>query len=150
MAEWGHDRQLDWYLLQYDEHRGMRDLMRDLNSLYRQQPALHQRDDRADGFQWLIGDDNTNSVYAWLRRGEEGSMLLVVHNFTPVVRSGYRVGVPDASGWRVLLNSDAHEYSGSGAGSHGELGSEPRQSHGQPCSLLLELPPLGTLIVGVG
>ena len=77
-------------------------------------------------------------------------MLLVVHNFTPVVRSGYRVGVPDAGGWRVLFNSDAHAYSGSGAGSHGELQCESRPSHGQPCSLLLELPPLGTLIIGVG
>ena len=148
--EWGHDRQLDWYLLQYDEHRGMQELMRDLNSLYRQQPALHQRDDSAAGFQWLIGDDSTNSVYAWLRRGDEGAMLLVVHNFTPVVRSGYRVGVPDASGWRVLFNSDAHAYSGSGAGSYGELHGTPQPSHGQPCSLLLELPPLGTLIVGMG
>ena len=147
--EWNHDRQLDWYLLQYDEHRGVRDLVRDLNALYRQHPALHQRDDRADGFQWLIGDDSTNSVYAWLRRGEDGALVLVVHNFTPVVRSGYRVGVPEAAGWQVLLNSDALQYSGSGAGSYGELHSEPQQSHGQPCSLVLELPPLGTLIIGV-
>lgn len=146
--EWSHDRQLDWYLLQYDEHRGVRDLLRDLNHLYQQQPALHQRDDRADGFQWLIGDDSTNSVYAWLRRGEDGALALVVHNFTPVVRSDYRVGVPEASGWRVLLNSDAHQYSGSGAGSYGELNAEPQQSHGQSHSLVLELPPLGTLIIG--
>ena len=147
--EWGHDRQLDWYLLQYDEHRGVRDLLRDLNNLYRQQPALHQRDDRADGFQWLVGDDSTNSVYAWLRRGEDGAMLLIVHNFTPVVRSGYRVGVPEAGPWRVLLNSDAHQYSGSGAGSYGELHSQAQQSHGQPHSLELELPPLGSLIIGL-
>ena len=146
--EWSHDRQLDWYLLQYDEHRGVRDLLRDLNNLHQQQPALHQRDDRADGFQWLIGDDSSNSVYAWLRRGEDGALVLVVHNFTPVVRSDYRVGVPEAGGWKVLLNSDAHQYSGSGAGSYGELHSDHEQSHGQPCSLLLELPPLGTLFIG--
>ncbi|PRB80449.1 1,4-alpha-glucan branching protein GlgB [Pseudomonas sp. MYb185] len=148
--EWSHDRQLDWYLLNYDEHRGVRDLVRDLNQLYRQYPALHQRDDSADGFQWLIGDDSSNSVYAWLRRGEDGAMLLVVHNFTPVVRTGYRIGVPQAGPWRVLLNSDAHQYSGSGAGSYGELQSEDQQSHGQPCSLALDLPPLGSLILGCG
>ena len=145
--EWSHDRQLDWYLLQYDDHRGVRDLMRDLNRHYREQPALHQRDDRADGFQWLIGDDSSNSVYAWLRRGEDGALLLVVHNFTPVVRSGYRVGVPAGGAWQVLLNSDAHQYSGSGAGSHGQLHADAQQSHGQPCSLALDLPPLGTLII---
>lgn len=148
--EWGHDRQLDWYLLQYDEHRGVRDLLRELNQLYRQQPALHQRDDSADGFQWLIGDDSSNSVYAWLRRGGDGAMLLVVHNFTPVVRSGYRIGVPQPGRWQVLLNSDAHAWSGSGAGSQGELHTEPRQSHGEPCSLVLDLPPLGCLILGPG
>jgi len=148
--EWSHDRQLDWYLLNYDEHRGVRDLVRDLNQLYRQYPALHQRDDSADGFQWLIGDDSSNSVYAWLRRGEDGAMVLVVHNFTPVVRTGYRIGVPQAGPWRVLLNSDAHQYSGSGAGSYGELQSEDQQSHGQPCSLALDLPPLGSLILGFG
>lgn len=145
--EWGHDRQLDWYLLQYDEHRGVRELLRDLNRLYRQQPALCQRDDRADGFQWLIGDDSSNSVYAWLRRGEDGTMLLVVHNFTPVVRQHYRIGVPQAGPWQVLLNSDALQYSGSGAGSYAELHTQAEQSHGQPQSLELELPPLGTLIL---
>ncbi|MFA5678337.1 MAG: 1,4-alpha-glucan branching protein GlgB [Pseudomonas sp.] len=145
--EWSHDRQLDWYLLQYDEHRGVRDLLRDLNQLYRQQPALHQRDDRADGFQWLIGDDSSNSVYAWLRRGEDGALLLVVHNFTPVVRSGYRIGVPSAGSWQVLINSDALQYSGSGAGSYGQLQTDGQQSHGQPQSLVLELPPLATLII---
>jgi len=145
--EWGHDRQLDWYLLQYEEHGGVQSLLRDLNRAYREQPALHQRDDREDGFQWLIGDDSTNSVYAWLRRGEQGQMLLVVHNFTPVVRHGYRVGVPEAGPWQVLLNSDAERYCGSGAGSCGELHTQPQQSHGQPQSLELDLPPLGTLIL---
>ncbi|SDS56369.1 1,4-alpha-glucan branching enzyme [Halopseudomonas litoralis] len=145
--EWSHDRQLDWYLLNYDEHRGTHDLLRDLNRLYREHPALHQRDDSADGFQWLIGDDSSNSVYAWLRRGDDGAMVLVVHNFTPVVRSDYRVGVPRSGQWRVLLNSDAHMFSGSGAGSHGELVAEEQDSHGQPSSLRLDLPPLATLIL---
>lgn len=146
--EWSHDAQLDWYLLNYDDHRGVHDLVRELNRLYTEQPALHQRDHGADGFQWLIGDDSSNSVYAWLRRGEDGAMVLVVHNFTPVLRSDYRVGVPEAGGWRVLLNSDDHAFAGSGAGSRGEISTEEQDSHGQPCSLRLDLPPLGTLILG--
>ena len=145
--EWSHDNPLDWYLLNQDDHRGVHDLVRQLNRIYAEHPALHQRDHSADGFQWLIGDDNSNSVYAWLRRGDEGAMVLVVHNFTPVVRSNYVVGVPEAGAWRVLLNSDDHAFVGSGAGSMGEVWTEERESHGQPCSLRLELPPLGTLIL---
>ena len=146
--EWSPDAQLDWYLLNYDDHRGVHDLVRELNRLYTEQPALHQRDHGADGFQWLIGDDSSNSVYAWLRRGEDGAMVLVVHNFTPVLRSDYRVGVPEAGGWQVLLNSDDHAFAGSGVGSRGEISTEEQDSHGQPCSLRLDLPPLGTLILG--
>jgi 1,4-alpha-glucan branching enzyme len=81
--EWNHDQQLDWYLLQYPEHQGVQKLVGDLNRLYRDCPALHDQDDVAQGFQWLIGDDATNSVYAWLRWSKDGQPLLVVANFTP-------------------------------------------------------------------
>ena len=106
--EWNHDAQLDWYLLQYGEHQGLKTLLQDLNALYRQEPALHQLDESEAGFEWLIGDDWTNSVFAWLRKGEDdASPLLVVHNFTPTPRSQYRVGVPAAGHWQGLLNRDA-------------------------------------------
>ncbi|WP_277374725.1 1,4-alpha-glucan branching protein GlgB [Pseudomonas sp. AA-38] len=148
--EWNHDQQLDWYLLQYPEHTAVQALVAELNRLYRQEPALHQWDERPEGFQWLIGDDAHNSVFAWLRRGEDGRPLLVVHNGTPQVLSDYRIGVPQAGRWQVLLNSDEGRWCGSGAGSQGELHSEQVAAHGQADSLNLQLPPLGSLVLGLG
>ena len=162
--EWNHDRELDWYLLRYSDHQGVQQLVKDLNRLYRQEGALHQRDDVSNGFQWLIGDDQGNSVYAWLRFGESGGPLLVVHNFTPVPRNGYRIGVPNPGVWIVLLNSDAEQYAGSDAGSGAgtashqdmqnqaegvliEVATQDEGAHGQPVSLVLDLPPLGSLIL---
>ncbi|OEC35918.1 1,4-alpha-glucan branching enzyme [Pseudomonas cuatrocienegasensis] len=145
--EWNHDQGLDWYLLRYAEHQGLQNLVRDLNGLYQQEPALHQLDGQAQGFQWLIGDDAQNSVYAWLRLDREGQPVLVVHNFTPVPRPGYRIGVPLDGTWQVALNSDAEHYAGSAAGSREGIASEGFGSHGQAYSLVLDLPPLGALIL---
>ncbi|MGE8497495.1 MAG: 1,4-alpha-glucan branching protein GlgB [Pseudomonas sp.] len=145
--EWNHDQQLDWYLLQQPEHAATQALVGELNRLYRHEPALHQLDDRAEGFQWLIGDDARNSVFAWLRHGEGDAPLLVVHNFTPQVHSAYRVGVPRAGGWDVLLNTDETRWGGSGAGSTGALESTAVVTHGLSDSLLLDLPPLGTVVL---
>jgi len=145
--EWNHDQQLDWYLLQYPEHQGVQKLVGDLNRLYRDCPALHDQDDVAQGFQWLIGDDATNSVYAWLRWSKDGQPLLVVANFTPVPRQGYRIGVPFAGTWQEVLNSDADTYAGSNYGNGAGVGTEPLPSHGQTHSLALHLPPLGVLIL---
>ncbi|WP_028693666.1 1,4-alpha-glucan branching protein GlgB [Pseudomonas cremoricolorata] len=145
--EWNHDHQLDWYLLQYAEHRGVQDLVSDLNRLYRELPALHEQDCKPAGFQWLIGDDAQNSVFAWLRWGRTGEPVLVVANFTPVPREGYRVGVPSQGQWRELLNSDAERYAGSNVGNGGGVNAEPLPSHGQGYSLSLNLPPLGVLVM---
>ncbi|WP_332726549.1 1,4-alpha-glucan branching protein GlgB [Pseudomonas sp. ESBL9] len=145
--EWNHDQQLDWYLLQYPEHQGVQKLVGDLNRLYRDCPALHDQDDVAQGFQWLIGDDATNSVYAWLRWSKDGQPLVVVANFTPVPRQGYRIGVPFAGTWQEVLNSDADTYAGSNYGNGAGVGTEPLPSHGQTHSLALNLPPLGVLIL---
>lgn len=146
--EWDHDQALDWYLLQYAHHQGVRDLVADLNQLYRNEPALYERDGYADGFEWLIGDDHHNSVFAWLRHGAgPGSALLVVHNFTPIPRNDYRVGVPFAGEWEVLLNSDAERYCGSEAGSVGVVVTDSAPTHGKDQSVLLNLPPLATLLL---
>ncbi|WP_304640223.1 1,4-alpha-glucan branching protein GlgB [Pseudomonas sp.] len=145
--EWNHDHELDWYLLRYTEHQGVQTLLKDLNRIYREEPALHQLDGKAEGFEWLIGDDEANSVYAWLRKGESGVPLLVVHNFTPAVRENYRIGVPLEGAWSVLLNSDAEHYAGSNAGCYTEILTDDQVSHGQACSLNLTLPPLATLIL---
>ncbi|VEF11343.1 glycogen branching enzyme [Pseudomonas fluorescens] len=145
--EWNHDQQLDWYLLQYSEHKGVQKLIGDLNRLYREEPALHDQDDAPQGFQWLIGDDAINSVYAWLRWSKEGKPVLVVANFTPVPRQAYRVGVPFSGRWTELLNSDADTYAGSNYGNGGGAFTEEVPSHGQPLSLELNLPPLAVLIL---
>ena len=145
--EWNHDQQLDWYLLQYPEHKGVQKLVGDLNRLYRDVPALHDQDDVAQGFEWLIGDDATNSVYAWLRWSKAGKPLLVVANFTPVPREAYRIGVPFAGIWGEVLNSDAALYAGSNYGNGGGVHTHADASHGQPFSVALNLPPLGVLIL---
>jgi 1,4-alpha-glucan branching enzyme len=145
--EWNHDQQLDWYLLQYSEHKGVQKLVGDLNRLYREEPALHEQDDVPQGFQWLIGDDAINSVYAWLRWSKDGRPLLVVANFTPVPREAYRVGVPFAGQWSEVLNSDSSIYAGSNYGNSGGATAEETPSHGQALSLVLNLPPLAVLML---
>ncbi|MDE1166585.1 MAG: 1,4-alpha-glucan branching protein GlgB [Pseudomonas sp.] len=145
--EWNHDTELDWYLLKYGEHLGVQKLVGDLNRLYREEPALHQQDCLPQGFQWLIGDDAVNSVFAWLRWSRDGEPLLVVANFTPVPREGYRIGVPFAERWEEVLNSDAESYAGSNYGNGGGVATEQLPSHGQPLSLSLNLPPLAVLIL---
>ncbi|HOD73873.1 MAG TPA: alpha amylase C-terminal domain-containing protein, partial [Candidatus Bipolaricaulis anaerobius] len=123
----------------------------DLNRLYRTEPALHTRDCGDLGFQWVEANDASSSVVAFLRWGREGrDVVLVVGNFTPVVRSGYRVGVPYPGRWVELLNGDATSYGGSGQGNLGGLDAEPIPSHGFPHSLPLTLPPLATLFLKPG
>ncbi|MGX0956365.1 1,4-alpha-glucan branching enzyme [Pseudomonas viridiflava] len=145
--EWNHDEQLDWYLLQYADHIGVKKLVSDLNRIYREEKALHERDAEPMGFQWLIGDDKTNSVYAYLRWSKEGEPLLVVANMTPVPRMDYRIGVPFDGKWVELLNSDAEMYAGSNIGNGGGVVADGQQAHGQPVSLSLNLPPLAVLIL---
>jgi len=145
--EWSHDHELDWYLLNYADHQGVQHLVKDLNVLYRQEPALHEQDCVPAGFQWLIGDDRHNSVFSWLRWSVGGQSLLVIANFTPVVRHGYRIGVPVGGNWQEALNSDAECYGGSNVGNAGGVVADQLVSHGQPFSLNLKLPPLGVLIM---
>ena len=115
--EWNHDESLDWFLLDRPEHVGVQSLVRDLNFLYRDNPALHRKDCDPDGFQWLVMDDRDQSVFAFLRLGDPGDpVVLVVCNFTPVPRFNYRVGVPQKGAWHEVLNSDAAIYGGSNLG----------------------------------
>jgi 1,4-alpha-glucan branching enzyme len=140
--EWNHDTALDWHLLQDPTHAGLQQWVADLNRLYRGEAALHQRDFEASGFEWIDSNDYDNSVITFLRRGNDGQPVLVACNFTPVVREGYRVGVPIAGGWRERLNSDAPTYGGSGVGNLGRVVSEPVAWHGREQSVRLTLPPL--------
>ena len=146
--EWNHDHGLDWHLLDQPENKGVQTLMRDLNTLYKAVPALHALDCVAEGFRWVVLDDADQSVFAYLRLGGENSTpVLVVCNFTPVPRYGYRLGVPQGGAWREVLNTDAGVYGGSNVGNAGIVAADGNPSHGLPASLLLTLPPLATLIL---
>jgi 1,4-alpha-glucan branching enzyme len=146
--EWNHDASLDWHLLENPYHRGVQSLIRDLNRLYADTPALYERDAEAAGFQWLVSDDAENSVIAWARRGENADQIVVVvSNFTPVPREGYRLGVPLPGHYREALNTDAEIYGGGNVGNLGGVTAEETASHGQPCSISLTIPPLGTVFL---
>jgi 1,4-alpha-glucan branching enzyme len=145
--EWNHDGSLDWHLLDDPYHYGIQALLRDLNHLYRELPALHQRDCEPEGFEWLELHDSEQSALAFLRRGREPHQVAIVAcNFTPVPRYNYRLGVPHGGHYRERLNSDAEMYGGSNIGNGGGLWAEPVPSHGRPFSLSMTLPPLATVI----
>lgn len=146
--EWNHDAQLDWGALEDPMHRGVQQLVRDLNRLYRDEPALHVGDADPSGFAWLVGNDYANSVFAYMRRAEGSSPLVVICNMTPVVRRAYRIGVPEGGVWHERLNSDSAAYGGANNGNAGQVMAQDIASHGQPAMLELSLPPLGVLILG--
>jgi 1,4-alpha-glucan branching enzyme len=144
--EWVHDGSLEWDLLDYPAHAGVQHWLRDLNGLYRSEPALHELDCEPAGFEWIDCGDAASSVLSLVRKGKSTpTLLLAVCNFTPVPREGYRIGAPRRGFWREVLNSDATEYGGSGVGNAGGIEAEPKPLHGRPCSLMLTLPPLSVL-----
>ncbi|MFC0266653.1 1,4-alpha-glucan branching protein GlgB [Kushneria aurantia] len=148
--EWSHDRELDWFLLGEPPHRGVQQLVGDLNRLYRESPALYEQDGVAQGFQWVVGDDSDNSVFAWLRWSRHGEPLLVVLNMLPQVLDGYELGVPSGGWWREVFNSDAGHYGGSDVGNQGGRQALELDRHGHPFALRLRLPPLGVLVLAPG
>ncbi len=147
-GEWNHDRSLDWHLLDAGPyHRGVQALVRDLNRLYRDEPALHALDHDPAGFAWMDCNDADQSVISFCRfPAAGGAPVLCVANFTPVPRQGYRVGVPHPGQWVEVLNTDGARYGGSDVGNGGGVWAEPVPAHGQPCSLRLTLPPLGVVL----
>ncbi len=148
-AEWNHDQSLDWHLLDEPAHRGTARLVADLNRLYRAEASLGATDHHPDTFQWVVADDASQSVYAWLRTTPVGRPVLAVMNATPVPRLGYQVGVPVAGAWQELLNTDADTYGGSNLGNWGEVvASAPPQPGGTP-RLALTLPPLSLLVLAL-
>ncbi len=147
-AEWNHDRSLDWHLLEHESHRGVQSWVRDLNRVYRSEPALHELDCEAGGFEWIDCTDSEQSLVSFVRRGTStDDLVLVVANFTPVPRQNYRLGVPRGGVWSELLNSDAREYWGSGMGNLGGVEASPFPCHGREHSVTLTLPPLSVLFL---
>jgi 1,4-alpha-glucan branching enzyme len=144
-AEWSEERGLDWNLLEYPLHQGMRRLVRDLNGTYRNKQALHGRDCEGEGFEWLIADDRDNSVFAWLRKTPGQKTIAVISNFTPVYRETYSIPLPTEGRWREILNTDAEIYGGSGKGNGGVV-QAVRTASGE-IRADLTLPPLATLML---
>ncbi len=146
-VEWNHDGEIDWKLRLFETHEGVRNLIRDLNYLYVNQEALHTTDFSHNGFQWIVGDDHTNCVMAYIRQTEDASeQLLVVCNLTPTPRHDYRIGVTAPGYYRELLNTDAACYSGSGIGNNGGVYSQPNSCHGRDQSVPLQVPPLSVSV----
>ena len=147
--EWNHDHSLDWHLLEKPRHQGIQNLVRDLNRVYRGTKALHELDFSAEGFEWIDWQDADSSIFCWLRRAADGCFVVCVSNFTPLVRSGYRIGVPQEGRYFELLNTDSKKYGGSGVGVSGENHSEEIGAHGRPYSLQIDLPPLATVMLKI-
>ena len=145
--EWNHDSSLDWHLLDYEPHRQMQRYVADLNRLYRSQPALYEVDFQSSGFEWIDLHDWEQSILCYLRRGKNPrDFVVIVCNFTPVLRTDYVIGVPEDGFYRELLNSEAGLYGGSNLGNGGGVRAEPNPSHGRPYSLRLAVPPLSVTV----
>jgi len=147
--EWSERRELDWYLLQYPEHQGLRKLVQDLNGLYRRYPALHRKSFTSEGFEWIDCHDSTQSVISFLRNPgtPEHGPLVIVANFTPIPRHHYRIGVPTGGNWQEIFNSDSTWYGGSNLGNPLLLQAEPTPWMARPCSVELTVPPLGLVML---
>jgi 1,4-alpha-glucan branching enzyme len=145
--EWNEAKGLDWWLLDAGMHEGVRRLIIDLNSAYRELPALHGRDCEPEGFEWLIGNDHANSVFAWTRRSNGANPIVVISNMTPVPRDNYRVPMPREGKWSERINTDAGWYGGSNTGNQGKVTAHPIKGSWMPAYVDLYLPPLATLIL---
>ena len=144
--EWAHDESLDWHLLQFPGHHGVQKWLKHLHILYRGEPALYDVDCESAGFEWVDCTDWEKSIISFLRIGKTSQdYILVVCNFTPVIRYNYRVGVPGGGYWKEVLNGDAVEYGGSGQGNLGGIDATSVPCHGREHSLSLSIPPLGIL-----
>jgi 1,4-alpha-glucan branching enzyme len=147
--EWWEGTELEWWLLERQQHQGVKNMVRDLNHLYRQLPALHSQDFQPEGFNWIDCHDADQSILSYLRWGKDGSFVIVAINFTPVPRTGYRIGVPRWGRYREIFNSDSELYGGSNTGNGQGLDAESHAWMCQPQSIVLTLPPLGVTILQV-
>lgn len=145
--EWVHEESLEWHALDDPAHQGMQLWVKDLNELYKREPALHELDFEPAGFEWIDFGDVDRSIVSYLRKGKSTQdLFLIVCNFTPIPRLNYRVGAPVGGLWKEVLNSDGREYGGGGLGNAGAAEAFPDPIHGRSHSLSLNLPPLGIVV----
>jgi 1,4-alpha-glucan branching enzyme len=142
-AEWAEQRELDWWLLEQPGHSGLQQLVRDLNAVYRSTPAMWQKDDEPEGFQWIDANDAAGNVLSFVRSDGKGSLLACVVNYAAVPHHDYRIGLPVAGRWSEVVNTDAEVYAGSGVGNVGAVQATDSPSHGLPASASISVPPLG-------
>lgn len=146
--EWDYDSEIQWDLLQWDTHSGIKRLVADLNHLVIQEPALHEVDFKSSGFEWIDCMNRHDSIISFIRRAQDPKdFLIVASNFTPVVREGYRLGVPQAGMYREIFNSDSVYYAGSNVGNHPGCTATKLPHHGRPASIHVNLPPLSTIVL---
>ncbi len=145
-TEWDYDQSLPWFLLEHSEHKGIQQLIKDLNRLYLSEPALNELDHEPGGFEWIDHDDAENSIFSFIRRGRNSETILTVINATPVPRENYRLGVPIGGFYEEILNSDSEAYDGSNVGNAGGIPSDDFGSHGRNHSINVKIPPLATVM----
>ncbi len=146
-TEWNHDAEVDWPLRTFETHEGVRRMVCDLNRIYSSEKALHDGDCDGKGFQWIVGDDQTNCVMAWIRRSiDQNEFVVVVSNLTPAPREQYRLGVPVPGFYKEVFNSDSSWYGGAGIGNQGGVYSKLEPSHGFASSIAITVPPLATVV----
>ena len=147
-SEWNHEKSLDWHLLEHSPHRGVQLWVKHLNQLYRTERALYENDFSTDGFEWIDCNDSENCILIMLRKGNlpEDSLVIIL-NFTPVPREGYRLGVPHDGNWKEILNSDSKIFFGSGLENKSSCVADSTKWHGQPYSVCLTLSPLSVIIL---
>ena len=147
-AEWNHDKSLDWHLLKYPNHKGLQILVKSLNHLYINEPALHQNEFSPEGFEWIDGNNSDQCILVFMRKGRSpDDKIIVAINFTPVPRLNYRIGVPNEGHWEEILNSDEKKFGGGGMGNPQPMQSDSLTWHGQPFSVSLVLPPLAVVFL---
>ncbi|MCI5189204.1 MAG: 1,4-alpha-glucan branching protein GlgB [Candidatus Electrothrix sp. AS4_5] len=145
--EWNHDKALEWDSLKASSHKGVQQYVADLNKVYTSEPALYENDNEWSGFSWVNANDSDNSIFSFIRKAKKtDDFLVVICNFTPVIREKYRIGVPQGGQYQEIINSDLTVYQGSGV-CNNELHTVPEQAYSMEHSLLLTLPPLATLII---
>jgi 1,4-alpha-glucan branching enzyme len=145
--EWDHDSEIQWDLLQHGSHRGLQRLVADLNAMYRREPALYEVDFEGHGFEWIDCHQRDDSILAFLRKAKNGAdQVVVLCNFTPVVRHNCRFGVTRGGWYREIFNSDSEYYDGTNVGNHDGVEAEPIESQGRSFSINVTLPPLAVTV----
>jgi 1,4-alpha-glucan branching enzyme len=148
--EWNFEKSLDWHLLQYDFHKGIKQIITELNQLYKSHPALYEKQFSSEGFEWINYSDHQNAVLSYIRKGnKEAENLIVVCNFTPVVRENYRIGIPKKGKLKEIFNTDSTQFGGSGVTNSGLLTIESSPYDSRDYSIELILPPLSVTVYSI-